>query len=108
MVMMNNIALAASLAMMEYLVGIDSRDYRYRRRELNLSDTVDVQPMFISEDQTLQVYQSWRDHADEPDELKRYYIIGLETGIPLSQIWTHIMVAIDSVGTKISNQSGGG
>ena len=85
------IEMGASQAMLEDLAGIDHSDYRNRRRVLGLPKASAGRPAAISEDQALQVYQSWRKHIDEPDNLKRYYFLGLETGIPLAQIWTHMV-----------------
>ncbi|MGD8594568.1 MAG: STY4526/YPO1902 family pathogenicity island replication protein [Gammaproteobacteria bacterium] len=85
------IQMGASQAMLEDLAGIDHSEYRNRRRVLGLPKASAGRPAAISEDQALQVYQSWRKHADELDDLKRYYFLGLETGIPLSQIWTHMV-----------------
>lgn len=84
------IMMEASQAMLEELAGVDRNEFRKRRTFLGLPQAGSGRPHALTEEQALQVYNSWRRHKSERDALNLYYYLGLDTGLPLSEVWTHM------------------
>lgn len=84
------IKLEASQVMLYKLAAVDPDEYRNRRKKLGLSPAPLGRPGAITEEQTTRLYEAWFLHKNEPDELLKYFKVGIASRIPLSQIWHYM------------------
>lgn len=84
------IKMEASQVMLQELTGIDHEEYRGRRRALDLPKATSGRPPALSEEESIDVHNTWLRYKDEIDGLVRYYYVGLKTKISLSRIWQHM------------------
>ncbi len=85
------IELGASQAMLRELIGLDSREYRNRRKMLGLPATSQGRPVDLTDSQANHLFDAIRRYpSDLTNPLEKYRYLGEETGLPLAQIWTHM------------------
>ncbi len=84
------IQLGASQTMLAELAGIEPTEYRARRQALGLPNASAGRPSVLTEQESTKVHHVWHHYAGEPDDLLRYYYVGLDTDISLSRIWHHL------------------
>jgi len=81
------IELGASHAMMHDLTGMESIEWRDRRKKLGMPQGASGRPSALNDTESTQVQNTWFRYRDEGDDLLRLIYVGCETGIPLSRIW---------------------
>ncbi|MEW8139471.1 MAG: STY4526/YPO1902 family pathogenicity island replication protein [Candidatus Thiodiazotropha endolucinida] len=85
------IELEASHAMLKELTDMDSAEYRERRNALGLPKATPGRPPVLDEQQSTDVHRAWHRYEKyEDNELMRYYMVAMETRIPLCRIWHHM------------------
>lgn len=84
------IVLGASQSMLNDLTGLDSREFRHRRKMLGLPKASQGRPADLTDAQADLLYQAMRQCPDDfPSLLEKYRYLGEKTALPLSQIWSH-------------------
>lgn len=86
------IKMQASAAMLGTLMGMDIIEYRSRRKKLGLDRASQGRPRTLTDDEVMLVSQAWSRYNDEKDLLMRYYKVGIETSLPLKQIWAFMQL----------------
>ena len=90
------ILLEASQPMLMELVGMDTRDFQQRRRDLGLPKAKAGRPALLNDQEATAVHHTWHEYSTETNLLQRYLYVGmgvkaaLGRGVPLSQIWYHL------------------
>jgi len=90
------ITLEASQSMLENLAGIDPREYRDRRKALDMPPASQGRPQSLNDEQTTILYQALSKYPEPADNstndlLNWYCQLGEETGLPLAKIWQQNM-----------------
>jgi hypothetical protein len=83
------IQLDASQIMLKTLTAMDSTEYRERREALGLPKATPGRPTVLSEQESTKVHNAWQRHQ-EHEELYRYYLMAMDTGLSLARIWHHM------------------
>jgi hypothetical protein len=83
------IELDASLVMLRALTGMDYGEYRERRKALGLPKASPGRPNALNEQDSTKVHNSWHRYS-EHDDLYRYYLVAMDTGLSLARIWHHM------------------
>jgi len=86
------IVMDASAAMLAELTGMDPSEYRTRRQRLGLEKASQGRPASLNEHESIIVGQSWSKFSDEPDLLKRYFNVGIDTQIALNRVWAFMQL----------------
>lgn len=89
------ILMDASLAMMMSLTSISRAEYESRQEFLGITSTGAGRPKALTKTQELSVIDLWDKYKDL-DEIERYHKVGLDTQIPLKQIWAYMMQGISA------------
>ncbi len=86
------ILMDSSQSMLFELAGIEHVEYRDRRKSLDLPKASSGRPSALNEDESIDVYNAWREYLNEEDLLLRYYLIGMKTKISLARIWQYMQI----------------
>lgn len=82
------IELGASQKMLEEMVGIDREEFRKMRSKLDMNADERGRPRALNDHESNLVNEIMIKNSDF-EQIDLYILIGMETGIPLSSVWTY-------------------